>query len=139
MVTSVLSTCAGAADPTPGESSIVRKVAWRIMSLIEVPSNLMFYKVGAQLSAGVSASPINTIDRLVNDPHIAGAREVFVDIDHPVAGKTKLTDNHIKLGTTPARTATPAPLLGQHNEAVHAGLLGVKGEQLASLRRTGVI
>ena len=91
------------------------------------------------LEAGVPASPINTIDRLVNDPHIAGAREMFVDVEHPVAGKTKLTGSHIKLGATPARIAAPAPLLGQHNEAVFAGLLGIGGERLASLRQAGVI
>ena len=95
--------------------------------------------VEAMLGAGVPASPINTIDRLVTDPHIAGAREMFVDVDHPVAGKTRLTGSHIKLGTTPARICAAAPLLGQHNEAVFAGLLGIKGERLASLQATGVI
>ena len=95
--------------------------------------------VEAMLGAGVPASPINTIDRLVNDPHIAGAREMFVDVEHPVAGKTKLTGSHIKLGATPARIAAPAPLLGQHNEAVFGGLLGIDGERLASLREAGVI
>lgn len=95
--------------------------------------------VEAMLGAGVPASPINTIDRLVNDPHIAVAREMFVDVEHPVAGKTKLTGSHIKLGATPARIAAPAPLLGQHNEAVFAGLLGITGERLASLRAAGVI
>ena len=95
--------------------------------------------VEAMLGAGVPASPINTIDRLVNDPHIAGARAMFVDVEHPVAGKTRLTGSHIKLGTTPAGIASPAPLLGQHNEAVYAGLLGIKAEQLASLRQAGVI
>ena len=95
--------------------------------------------VEAMLGAGVPASPINTIDRLVTDPHIAGAREMFVDVDHPVAGKTRLTGSHIKLGATPARISAPAPLLGQHNEAVYAGVLGIKGERLASLQATGVI
>ncbi len=34
-------------------------------------------------------SPINTVDRLVNgSPHIAVAREMFVDVEHPRAGTT---------------------------------------------------
>jgi formyl-CoA transferase len=74
--------------------------------------------VEAMLGAGVPASPINTIDRLVKDPHIAGAREMLFDIEHPVAGKTTLTGSHIKLGATPAHIAAPAPLLGQHGGAV---------------------
>ena len=95
--------------------------------------------VEAMLAAGVPSSPINTIDRLVTDPHIAGAREMFVNVDHPLAGKTRLTGSHIKLGATPARIATPAPLLGQHNEEVFTGLLGFDGERLAGLREAGVI
>lgn len=31
------------------------------------------------------------------DPHIAGAREMFVEVDHPKAGRMKLTGNQIDL------------------------------------------
>ena len=95
--------------------------------------------VEAMLAAGVPSSPINTIDRLVTDPHIAVAREMFVDVEHPLAGKTRLTGSHIKLGATPTRIAAPAPLLGQHNDEVFAGLLGFDSERLAGLREAGVI
>ena len=42
--------------------------------------------VQAMLDKGIPAAPINTIDRVVKDPHIAGAREMFVEVDHPKAG-----------------------------------------------------
>ena len=32
---------------------------------------------------------------------------MFVEFEHPVAGKTTLTGSHIKLGPTPARIAAP--------------------------------
>jgi formyl-CoA transferase len=95
--------------------------------------------VEKMLAAGVPASPINTVDRLVTDPHIAGARQMFVEVDHPTAGKTKLTGSHIKLGATPARPRAPAPLLGEHNEAVFGELLGLTPEGLGQLRHDGVI
>ena len=95
--------------------------------------------VDAMLDAGVPASPIHTIDRLVRDPHIAGAREMFVDVDHPTAGRTTLTGSHIKLSATPPRLRAPAPLLGEHNEAVYGELLGLTREHLAELRRAGVV
>ena len=95
--------------------------------------------VEKMLAAGVPASPINTVDRLVTDPHIAGAREMFVDVEHPKAGKTKLTGAHIKLSATPARVHAAAPLLGEHNEAVFGGLLGLAADNLARLRSEGVI
>ncbi|SAL84154.1 formyl-CoA transferase [Caballeronia terrestris] len=95
--------------------------------------------VETMLAAGVPASPINTVDRLVRDPHIAGARQMFVDMEHPKAGKTKLTGCHIKLSATPAHLRSPAPQLGEHNAAVFGGLLGLTADELAQLQLDGVI
>ena len=41
--------------------------------------------------AGCPACPVNTIDRLVTDPQIAGAREMFPVIDQPGIGKLQIT------------------------------------------------
>ena len=41
--------------------------------------------------AGCPACPVNTIDRLVKDPQIAGAREMFPEIDQPGIGKLQIT------------------------------------------------
>ena len=95
--------------------------------------------VDKMLAAGVPASPINTLDRLVVDPHIAVAREMFVDVEHPKAGHTKLTGAHIKLSATPPQVRVAAPQLGEHNEAVFGSLLGLGAAQLAQLRSEGVI
>ncbi|MEJ8848355.1 CoA transferase [Variovorax rhizosphaerae] len=95
--------------------------------------------VEAMLAVGVPASPINTVDRLVDCPHIAGAREMFVDVEHPTAGKTKLTGAHIKLSATPARLRSAAPRLGEHNDSVFGGLLGLPSDRLQALRSEGVI
>jgi len=95
--------------------------------------------VSNMLDAGVPASPINTIDRLVNDPHIAVAREMFVDLEHPKAGPMKLTGAHIKLTGTPASLRTPAPLLGQHNQEIFGGLLGMAAESIKELQKEGIV
>jgi len=85
------------------------------------------------LKAGVPAAPINTIDRVANDPHIAGAREMFVEIEHPKAGKFKITGNQIKLTNHKIDTFTPAPLLGQHNEEILGELLGMNADAVHEL------
>ena len=85
--------------------------------------------VDAMLKAGCPACPINTIDRVVKDPHIAGAREMFVDVEHPVAGKMKITGNQIKLTNHKIDTFTPAPLLGQHTVEVLMEKLGMTREE----------
>lgn len=94
--------------------------------------------VSGLLSAGVPASPINTIDRIVEDPHIAGAREMFVTVPHPTAGKMKICGNQIKLSDTPVAFDRPAPLLGQHNLEVYEELLGITKEKLQELKAKNV-
>ena len=91
------------------------------------------------LDIGVPAAPIYTIKDVVEDPHIAGAREMFVDVDHPVAGHTKLTGCHIKLSETPAAIETPAPTLGQHNYEVLEDVLGFSKEEVDELLRNNVL
>jgi len=91
------------------------------------------------LQAGVPAAPINTIDRVIKDPHIAGAREMFVDMEHPVAGKLKVTGSHIKLSETKPAVKSPAPLLGQHNGEVYQEILGIDKVQLEELLEKKII
>ncbi|MCC8193825.1 MAG: CoA transferase [Deltaproteobacteria bacterium] len=95
--------------------------------------------VDALLAAGCPAAPINTIDKLVDCPHIAGAREMFVDVEHPKAGKMKITGSHIKFSDTPTAIKTPAPLLGQHSTEVYGELLGYTDEVIEALRKDGVM
>jgi len=85
------------------------------------------------LAAGIPASPVNTIDRVIKDPHIAGAREMFVDLEHPVAGKMKVTGNQLKFTNHKVSIDTPAPLLGQHTEEILKELLGMSHEEYEDL------
>lgn len=91
------------------------------------------------LSTGIPAAPINTIERVVNDPHIAGAREMFVDIEHPKAGKLKITGSHLKFSRSRTSIKSPSPLLGQHNQEVYGELLNLEEEQLKQINEKGVI
>lgn len=59
------------------------------------------------LDQGIPAAPVNTIERVTKDPHIAGAREMFVDMRHPVAGEIKITGNQIKLTNNKIDTFVP--------------------------------
>ena len=91
------------------------------------------------LDAGIPAAPINTIDRVTKDPHIAGAREMFPDCDHPKAGKIKLTGNQIKLTNNKIDTFKPSPLLGQHNYDILNEILGISKEEVQKLKEDKVI
>ena len=95
--------------------------------------------VDRMLAAGVPSAPINTIDRLVTDPHIAVAREMFVDVEHPKAGMLKLTGTHIKLTETPSTIRTPSPELGQHNGEVFGSLMGMSSSEIEGLTQDGIL
>jgi formyl-CoA transferase len=89
--------------------------------------------------AGIPCAPIYNIQQVVEDPHISGAREMFVEMEHPVAGSVKLTGSHIKLSATPPSLRAPSPSLGQHNEDVYGEYLGLSAQDVAALRQEGVV
>lgn len=95
--------------------------------------------VNELLEAGCPAAPIYNLKQVCEDEHIAGAREMFVDVEHPQAGHTKLTGCHIKLSDTKPEIKTPAPALGQHNEEVYKEYLGLSKETIELLKSKGTI
>ena len=90
-------------------------------------------------SKGVPASPINTIDRVVADKHIGGVHQMFPEMEHPVAGKVKVTNNALKFTNKIAFPVKPAPLLGQDNEEVYGKFLGKDETTIQMLKEAGVI
>jgi formyl-CoA transferase len=91
--------------------------------------------VDACLAKGVPASPIYDLARIVDDPHIAIDREMFVEVDHPIIGRSTVNGCPIKLTDTAARVRVPAPTLGQHNAEIIGGL----GYDVGKLAENGVI
>jgi CoA:oxalate CoA-transferase len=85
-------------------------------------------------AAHVPCAPVKTAREVATDPHLE-ARGFWVDIDHPRRGRTRVPISPIRLhaGGKP-EIRSPAPTLGQHTEAVLAELLGLKAEELATLR-----
>ncbi|SKC83127.1 CaiB/BaiF CoA transferase family protein [Maledivibacter halophilus] len=91
------------------------------------------------LGAGVPAAPILDLERVTKDPHIADAREMFVDNIHPIIGNMRLNGCPIKLMTTKPTIRSHAPSLGQFNEEVYCSFLGLEKEELKNLKDKGVI
>lgn len=73
--------------------------------------------------AGIPCAPINNIERILKDPHIQ-AREMIVEIEHPIAGHLKMPGVPVKLSETPGAVHTHAPLLGHDKNAILHELLG---------------
>jgi CoA:oxalate CoA-transferase len=65
-------------------------------------------------------------------------RGYFVEIEHPATGPLKYPGAPFKLTDTPWR-AGRAPLLGEHNEEIYCGRLGLTRDDLTRLRSEAVI
>lgn len=90
-------------------------------------------------AAGVPVAPINMLADVVNDEHIAGAREMFVHLNHPVIGDMIVPGNPVKLMETMCDISKCAPDLGQDNKAVYGELLGLTEADLEGLKERNVI
>jgi len=88
--------------------------------------------------AQVPCGPINTVDRVMADPHVL-ARDMIVSLVHPVAGELKVPGVPIKFSKTPGEIKGPAPLLGQHTRSVLQEMLGLDQEAIDELKEKGAI
>ena len=88
--------------------------------------------------ARVPFAPVNDMADLLSNPQLA-AREFFLDLEHAEAGTQRYPGACYRFSATPARIERPAPRLGEHNQEVFCGELGIACQDLADLRRTGVI
>ena len=86
----------------------------------------------------VPFTPVKDFRDVVEDPHLA-AREFFAETEHPRAGALRLPGAPYHLSRTPAAVRRPAPLLGQHNQAVYGDQLGLDPGELVALRQAGVV
>jgi CoA:oxalate CoA-transferase len=87
---------------------------------------------------GVPCGPVNTVDKVVMDPHVQ-AREMIVSVEDPEAGTVKMAGVPIKLSGTPGKVQGRAPRLGEHSEEILAEWLGLTADAVARLRREGVV
>lgn len=89
-------------------------------------------------SCQIPCAPIYTVRDVVKDEHISKARKMFIETEHPIAGKLKVVGSPIKMSETPPRINRPAPLLGQHTGELLESLLNYRPEQIEELKRRNV-
>lgn len=84
-------------------------------------------------AGGVPAGIVSTIDRVLRDPHVLERRDI-VDIEVEGRGLVKFGGNPIKMSEHPVEEFRPAHKLGQDNEDIYCGLLGLSKEKLEQLK-----
>jgi len=88
--------------------------------------------------AGVPCGPVNTIDKVVNDPNTKHRKMLF-EFDHPIAGKMKTANSPLNLSNTPCKTHVRAPILGEHTEEVLSKILGYSKDEIEELKKNKVV
>jgi crotonobetainyl-CoA:carnitine CoA-transferase CaiB-like acyl-CoA transferase len=89
-------------------------------------------------AAGVPAAPVNNVDGAFSEPPVK-EREMIVEYDHPEVGKVRLPGNPIKMSDMPGTISRPAPMLGEHTDAVLKTLLHLSASEIADLRESGAV
>lgn len=87
----------------------------------------------------VPAGKVYRAPEMLEDPHFA-AREALIDVDTARWGTIKMQNAFPKLSETPSAVRSAAPAqVGEHNDDIYGGLLGITGEELERMREAGVI
>lgn len=85
-------------------------------------------------AAGIPAGPILNYAEALDTPQVR-AREMTLEVDHPVLGPLRTIGTPIKMSDTPLDPSRRAPLLGEHTAAV-LGALGYDDAAIARMRGT---
>ena len=94
--------------------------------------------VEALEAIGVPCGPVNTVDKVANDPQVL-ARDMIAEVKHDTTGTVQIPGIPIKLSETPGQIDAPAPNLGEHTLEVLTGLLGLGTEEVSQLKRNGIV
>jgi formyl-CoA transferase len=87
--------------------------------------------------AGVPAGPIYDYAQVFDDPHTR-ARQMVVEMVHPVEGVLRGIGIPVKLSDTPGLVRRAPPLLGEHTKEILVGL-GYTRQQIEAMRARGAV
>ncbi|MCY4388387.1 MAG: CoA transferase [Desulfurellaceae bacterium] len=89
-------------------------------------------------NAGIPAYPsLDAID-MIDNPHV-GARDYFVELEHPEVGTRRHMGIPWTMSRTPCEIRRPAPCLGQDTDAVLTDIVGLSQDEIAALRERDVL
>ena len=86
----------------------------------------------------VPSGPINSVADIFADPHFE-ARGDMVAVDVPGIGEVVVPAVFPRLSETPGEVESLGPALGDANEEVYGGWLGLSNEELVLLKDKGII
>ncbi len=87
----------------------------------------------------IMMAPCNNIEDVINSPHLR-QRGFWETVEHPELGRSlTYAGAPVKMEGDAWKIRRRAPLVGEHNQEIYGGELGLTGEQLGLLTANGVI
>lgn len=138
--------CAVAGAPDLAQDPRFAKNADRVRNraeLVPVIRRLTIEKTAADWiaeleAAGVPCGPVNDLGQVFDDPQVR-ARNMAIDLPHPLSGEVRLIGSPINLEKTPVSYRSAPPLLGADTADVLTRHLGLAPETLAELATRGIL
>jgi CoA:oxalate CoA-transferase len=90
------------------------------------------------LAHGVPCAPVRDLAAVTTDPHLR-ERGMLRELDHPEVGRVTLPHSPLRFDGESGPELEPSPALGEDNEAIYCGWLGLGQGELAALEREGVV
>lgn len=93
----------------------------------------------AMIEHSIPAGLIYRAPEMIEDPHFA-ARNALIEVETPRWGKVKMQNAFPFLSETPSSVRSPAPArIGEHNDEVYQGLLGLQAAEIERLSAEGAV
>lgn len=90
--------------------------------------------------AGVTWSVFRTFaEAIEHDPDLSLDNPIFAEVDQPGIGRYRSPGSPLSFAAIARETAAPAPLLGQHTEAVLADVAGLSSGVIGRLFDEGIV
>ncbi len=102
-----------------------QKSPWEAMKLLQ--------------EAGVAAGAVETVEDMLRRDEQFRERKHWLNIPHPEVGETANEDWGFRLSAVPPLAWRHAPLLGEHNDLVLNGILGLSEAEINQLIIEGVV
>ncbi|MDT0320554.1 formyl-CoA transferase [Streptomyces millisiae] len=114
------------------------KLAKMFQLIEEWSSTLPKWEVLERLNAhNIPCGPILSTEEIIADRSLAD-NEMIVEVEHPERGRFTTVGSPLKLSDSPVEVER-SPLLGEHNEDIFRGELGLDDEEFRLLAANGVI
>ena len=123
-------------DLQPGRYAAKAKINSRLQEIFLTKSTQHW--LDGMAAKRIPCAPVNKFSQALADDQVLH-RNMVVDLKHSNGKSTKGPGTPIKFSRTSEESFAPAPLLGEHTEAVLTGVLNYSADQVQRLKNDGVV